>query len=130
LLYDGNCRFCRAQAQNLLRIAKRGAVEALNFQEPGVLERFPGITHAACMQMMHLVHPDGRVFKGFEGAVRAVATRPVLGLFAYAYYLPGIRLLCDTIYARVAANRYRLMGKAAGECPEGTCSLHFRKRKG
>jgi len=130
VLYDGHCRFCAAQAQRLLRWAGRNALDLVSFQDPGALDRFPEITHAACMAAMHLITPDGRVFRGFEAAVRALATRPVLGQIAWLYYVPGIRQLCDWIYRRIAANRYRLMGKAiaAGECAEGTCRLHVPKR--
>src|SRR5205823_1170141 len=114
-------------ARKLVALARAGAVEAVSFQEPGVLERFPGLTHEACMQAMYLITPDGRRFRGFEAAVQAVATRPVLGLVAQVYYLPGIRQLCDRLYAWVAANRYRFLGKtaAADTSTEGTCSLHF-----
>ncbi len=78
------------------------------------------------MQAMILVAPDGRRFHGFEAAVQAVATRPVLGWIAYTYYLPGIRQLCDRLYASVAANRYRILGKTVADaCTDGTCALHF-----
>lgn len=127
VLFDGQCRFCRAQSQNLLRLARPGAVEVRDFQQPGVLDAFPGITHAACMAAMHLVAPDGRVYRGFEAAVRAVATRPLVGRAAYLYYLPGLRWLCDRLYAVIAANRYRLWGRVE-ECTEGTCALHLRPR--
>jgi protein-S-isoprenylcysteine O-methyltransferase Ste14/predicted DCC family thiol-disulfide oxidoreductase YuxK len=130
LLYDGRCRFCTKGSRDLLRLARPGAVEARDFQQPGVLDPFPGLSHAACMRAMHLVCPDGRVFAGFEAAVRAVATRPVVGWVAYLYYLPGLRLALDLLYGLAARYRYRLMGKAvaAGACAEGTCSLHFGKR--
>jgi predicted DCC family thiol-disulfide oxidoreductase YuxK len=126
VLYDGHCKLCSRAARNLVAWARPGAVEAVSFQEPGVLDRFPGLTHEACMQAMVLVVPDGRRFRGFEAAVRAVATRPLLRIVASAYYLPGIRQVCDRLYAWVAANRYRIFGKtAADECTDGTCSLHF-----
>jgi predicted DCC family thiol-disulfide oxidoreductase YuxK len=128
LLYDGRCKFCTAQVKNLLRLAKPGVLEAVSFQDPGVLERFPGVSHEACMRAMQLIAPDGRVYQGFEGAVRAVATRPVLGWIAYGYYLPGFRLVCDLLYALIARYRYHLLGRAvaAGECDGGTCALHVR----
>src|SRR5690349_6774688 len=92
LLYDGHCKFCTAQSERLLRWARPGAVERADFQDPAVLARFPGVTHEACMRNMHLVTPDGRVFRGVEAAVRALATRPV-GRLGYVYYLPGLRQL-------------------------------------
>jgi predicted DCC family thiol-disulfide oxidoreductase YuxK len=73
------------------------------------------------------VTADGRVYGGFEAAVHVVATRPVVGWVAYAYYLPGLRLLLDILYGWIAEHRYLIMGKAvaAGECEGGTCALHF-----
>jgi predicted DCC family thiol-disulfide oxidoreductase YuxK len=126
VLYDGDCRFCQVQLGKLMALARPGAIEAVNFQQPGVLVRFPGLTHEACMKAMHLVTLDGRVYRGFEAAVRAVATRRIVGWLAYAYYVPGLRQLLDAAYRWIAARRYRIMGKAiaAGECPGGTCALH------
>jgi predicted DCC family thiol-disulfide oxidoreductase YuxK len=130
VLYDGHCRFCTAGARKLARLARPGALDLVSFQDPGALDRFPGLTHEACMRQMYLVTPSGRVHGGFEAAVQALATRPLLGLVARAYYLPGLRQLCDTVYKVIAANRYRLMGKAvaAGKCEGGTCALHFPPR--
>jgi predicted DCC family thiol-disulfide oxidoreductase YuxK len=127
VLYDGHCRFCAAQSQKLTAIARRAVVTTADFQESGILDKFPGISHEACMQAMHLVTPDGRVYRGFEAIVQAIATRPVLGLAAYVYYLPGLRQLCDRLYAFVAANRYRLWGRnrSPSHCESGTCALHF-----
>jgi protein-S-isoprenylcysteine O-methyltransferase Ste14/predicted DCC family thiol-disulfide oxidoreductase YuxK len=130
VLYDGQCRFCQKQSRNLLRLARPGAITLEDFHQPGVLDQYPGVSHAACMNAMHLICPDGRVFAGFEAAVRAVGTRPLLGLLASLYYVPGIRLLCDVLYSLVAAYRYRLMGRvvAAGECHDGTCALHLHRK--
>jgi predicted DCC family thiol-disulfide oxidoreductase YuxK len=131
VLYDGLCRFCTAQSKNLAALARPGAVEMVNFQDPGALDRFPGLTHELCMQAMILVTPEGQVVRGFEAAVRAVATRPILKYLAYLYYLPGLRQLCDLVYRLIAANRYRIMGKTVAEhgCKGGTCALHFPPRK-
>jgi len=85
VLYDGHCKLCTRGARKLVALARPGAVEAVSFQEPGVLDRFPGLTHEACMEAMVFVAPDGRRFRGFEAAVRAVATRPMLRILAFAY---------------------------------------------
>jgi predicted DCC family thiol-disulfide oxidoreductase YuxK/protein-S-isoprenylcysteine O-methyltransferase Ste14 len=132
VLYDGHCKFCTAGSERLLRLARPGAVERVDFQQPGALDRFPGVSHDACMVQMYLIEPDGRVFGGFEAAVRAVTTRPLLGWPARLYYLPGVRLLCDLFYRLLAAYRYRLLGKAvaAGECDGGSCALHFKPASG
>lgn len=127
VLYDGACRFCTAQSKNLLALARPGIMEAVDFQQPDALARFPGVTVEACQRAMHLVTPAGRVYKGFEAAVQTVATRPWIGRPAYLYYVPGIRLACDLLYALVARYRYRIMGKSP--CSDGACSIHFRREE-
>src|SRR5438309_11364846 len=126
LLYDGACRFCMTGMRRLLAWARPGAIEPVDFQQPGALDPFPGLTHESCMRQMHLVTPAGKIYGGFEAAVRAVMTRPILGWLARAYYLPGLRQLLDAVYRWIASHRYRLMGKAiaAGACPGGACALH------
>jgi predicted DCC family thiol-disulfide oxidoreductase YuxK len=125
VLYDGSCRFCLMAAKKLAALACPGSVQMTNFQAPGALDRFPGVSHVACMQAMHLVTPDGRLYRGAEAAVRALATRRFPGWFAYLYYLPGLKQVLDHTYAFLAARRYRLMGRAGErECASRTCSLH------
>ena len=101
--------------------AKR--VEPVSFQDEGVLGRFPGVSHEACMERIHVVRPDGRVYAGAEAIARLVARVPVVGWVAYLYYVPGVRQLVEWGYRVVARNRYRIAGRS-GECDGGTCSLH------
>lgn len=122
VLYDGHCRFCSSQVDTLRKMARKGAIDPVSFQDEGVLEQFPGVTYDECMRAMQLVTPDGRVYSGFEAAVRAVATRRVLGKLAFIYYVPIIKQLCDLVYWVIARNRYRLAGKQP--CEDGTCSIH------
>ncbi len=127
VLYDGLCRFCRAGARKLVALARPGALELLSYQEPGVLNQFPGVPLEACQRQLHLITPDGRVFGGVEAIVQALATRRGLGRLAYVYYLPGLRWLLDALYALIAAHRYWIMGRAAAEsCADGACAVHFR----
>jgi predicted DCC family thiol-disulfide oxidoreductase YuxK len=128
ILYDGQCRFCTEGSRRLEAWMRRACVERADFHLPSVLDRFPGLAHEKCMQRLHLVAPDGRVFAGVEAIVRALATRPLLGRLALLYFVPGLRQLLDGLYKVIAAHRYRLMGRAvaAGECEGGTCSIHFQ----
>jgi predicted DCC family thiol-disulfide oxidoreductase YuxK len=123
LVYDGLCRFCTGGARRLVRWMGPVEVELLDFQRPGALGRFPGLTHDACMKAMQLITPDGHLYQGFEAGVRAFAARRYLGRLALLYYAPGVRQILDWLYARVAANRYRIMGR----CEGGTCALHVSK---
>jgi predicted DCC family thiol-disulfide oxidoreductase YuxK len=126
VLFDGHCAFCRAQARRLASWTAGGApVTMRDFQEAGALDAFPGLTHAECMKAMQLVTPDGRVYPGAEAAARLVAMR-AWGVFAWLYYIPGIRWLCDRVYAWIARNRYRLAKKRReASCDGNACDVHF-----
>src|SRR5437763_11986250 len=112
MLYDGRCRFCAAGARRLEACMRPGWVERVDFQQPGALDRFPGLTYERCMERLHLITPDGRVFGGVEAIVRAVLTRPIVGKVALLYFVPGLRQLFDGLYRLIAANRHRPMGRA------------------
>ena len=122
VLYDGGCPFCRKQVARLVRLAGKHAPDVADLNHPDVPVVFPGLRHEALILAMHLVTPDGRVWRGVEAAVRALRPRPVIGWLARLYYLPGIRLAADFAYDRIAARRYRL--GAGPECPDGTCRVH------
>ena len=122
LLYDGHCRFCRRAARRLADLAgDRLTIES--FQEPGVLDRYPQVSHDECMREMKLVLEDGRV----EGGPRAVATAlrearsarwRAMGALLGA---PGVGALAGPVYRGVALARYGLGGS---DCPEGACARH------
>ncbi len=123
LLYDGHCPFCRAQVENLKKIAGRRFIPE-SFQDKGVLKRFPGVTYEACMQEIKLVTGDGRVLGGAAAIFFTLSLAPWLRPLRWIYPLPGLRQLLDWGYARVAENRYRIQ---AADCPDGTCRLHPEK---
>jgi predicted DCC family thiol-disulfide oxidoreductase YuxK len=123
VLYDGECRFCTRSAHTIQRRFGRDRVTLENFQEPGALQRHPGVTHAAAMRKMHVVTTDGRIFAGAEAIARIVATVRFVGWLAYLYYVPGIKQLADLGYALIARYRYKLFGRSEA-CDGGTCHLH------
>ena len=63
LLYDGDCAFCRRCVALLERWDRRGRVRAVPFQAEDALVGLPSIPRAALHQAMHLVAPDGAVYR-------------------------------------------------------------------
>jgi predicted DCC family thiol-disulfide oxidoreductase YuxK len=120
VLYDGHCRFCVAQMRRLERFLPRGRYDALSFQDAGVLDRFPGLSHDEAMRALQYIDEGGRIFAGVEAVVQALGLRAI-GKLALVYYVPGIRQALDAIYRKIARNRYRLAGTT---CEDGTCALH------
>ncbi len=126
LIFDGDCKFCRAQAQRLGRWAGEG-LDLKPLQTDGLLERF-GIPYDDAMAAMQLVTNTGR-YSGLAAVVVALRHRPILGRLAKLYYLPGLRQLGDLCYRIIARYRYAIMGRAVarGECDEGSCAIHLRR---
>jgi predicted DCC family thiol-disulfide oxidoreductase YuxK len=123
VLYDGHCRFCTASASAVARLFGTERVVLEDFQAPGVLGHYQGISYDACMKEMHVVTPDGRVFAGAEAFARLLMQVRGIGVLGRVYYVPGLRQLADGVYALIAKYRYRVLGRTA-DCDSGTCHLH------
>ena len=127
VIYDGQCEFCTRQAH---RMAGGGrSIVLRSFHDPGVLDDYPGLTFEMCMEGMKLIDPHGKIFDGAEAVIHAIAIRH---RFAGAiplllYNTPGVRWIADRVYAWVARNRYRIMGRSE-ECETGRCRLHRHSR--
>jgi predicted DCC family thiol-disulfide oxidoreductase YuxK len=123
VLYDGQCRFCTSSAHSLRRWIGPDHVVLADFQAPGVLDGYAGISRDACMKRMHVVMPNGRIFAGPEAFARMFATLRWIGWAAWVYYVPGLRQLANVVYDVIARYRYRLFGRTE-VCEDGTCHLH------
>ena len=66
VLFDGDCRFFTRSAHDLQRRFGRDRIALRNFQEPGALDAYPGVTFDAAMKRLHVVAHDGRVFAGAD----------------------------------------------------------------
>jgi predicted DCC family thiol-disulfide oxidoreductase YuxK len=126
VLYDGACSFCTSSAEALARRLGPRRVQTRDFQLPGVLDDYPGVTREAAMRQMHAVLPDGRVFAGAEAAARIASRLRPLGWLAWVYFIPGVRQLANLAYALVARHRYRLFGRRTpgAACKGDACSVH------
>lgn len=134
VLYDGDCAFCRAQAERVRRIA--GDVRVAPLQSS--LATVPWIDPDEAVTALHLVDRDGRAYAGAAAIVRLVRlTRPWLGALLLPYHLPGLRQLAERAYAWAAARRYALPGAqppgdgatdATAACDDGTCGVPWSER--
>lgn len=127
LLFDGECRFCRAQSDRLLGWAGPQVV-ARPLQEDGLLGELQ-IPFDEAMAAMQLVTSRGSRHEGLDAVVVALRHRSVLGWLLRLYYWPGIRQLADLGYRLVARYRYAIWGRAVarGECDGGSCQLHLHR---
>lgn len=125
MLYDGNCRICSSQARLVAGYNDDGLIELLDMNTPEAQARFPQVSPAAAQRELHLVAPDGSLYRGAE-AVRAILLRlPSLRGLGELLRLPGAIELARPIYAFVARNRY-LLGGRVERCDDGSCAVQDR----
>lgn len=127
VLYDGDCRFCTGQVQNLAWLGG-DRLAYLSLHDPSVARRYPDLTHEQLMEQMYLVTPEGKKYAG--AAVFRYLTRklPCLYLLAPLLHIPFSLPVWQWAYRQVAKRRYYLMGKISDQACDGdACSIHLRK---
>lgn len=120
MLYDGNCRICTAQAQTVESYNDDGLIEVLDMNSRAAMARFPQITPAMAQRELHLVGPDGSLYRGAEAVRETLLRLPSLRGLGELMHLPGAMSVARPLYAWVARNRY-LLGGRAEPCEDGAC---------
>lgn len=66
----------------------------------------PGVTARELSEAVHLIEPDGEVYKGAHAVFRLMARRPGLGGLLWLYrHAPGFSWISERIYRWVARHR-------------------------
>lgn len=126
VIFDGNCRFCRAQVERLARWDGTGQRLAfLSLHDPEVARRFPDLTYDQLMEEMYVVDRRGRRHAG-AAAIRYLSRKlPRLYVLAPLLHLPFSLPLWRWAYRQIAKRRYWL-GGAAMACDDEACRFHRR----
>jgi len=126
VIYDGHCKFCTGQVQNLARWDKGGKRLAfLSLHDPEVARRFPDLTYDQIMEEMYVVDTKGNRYGG-AAAFRYLTTRlPKLYVLAPLMHIPFTMPLWRWGYRQVAKRRYRIAGKTGDACDDA-CRVHLK----
>ena len=107
MLFDGSCGLCTRTVAVVRRLDTRDRIDVLDVARDwgAVSARFPALTRAACLEDMHVITPDGRVFRGYA-AYRAMAwALPAAWALLPLLYAPLARPLGERVYRAVARRR-------------------------
>jgi len=127
LVYDGDCGFCTASAQRLLRWSG-GSLEAIPWQMAD-LEAL-GLTPDQCTSAVQLVSPTARASGGAAVAAALLACRqPYRAAGALLAWRP-LHPIVERAYSLVAANRHRLPGSTCAISDGDEGSLDGVARQG
>lgn len=126
VVYDGNCRFCTSQVENLRRWDTKDRLAYLSLHDPEVATRFPDLTYDRLMEEMVVVDQQGNRHGG-AAAFRYLTTRlPRLYPLAPLMHIPFTLPLWQWGYRQVAKRRYRIAGKTGQSCENEACEVHFK----
>lgn len=105
LVYDGDCQFCRRWIARW-QSATSDAVSYLPFQDESIPGKFPEIPREDFAQAVHLILPDGSVYRGAQAVLRSLAEagkeRWLFGLYER---IPAFAELAELFYEEVATHR-------------------------
>ena|SRR5687768_17042300 len=126
VIYDGNCKFCTSQVENLRRWDTQGRLAYLSLHDPQVAKRFPDLTYDRLMEEMVVVDQHGNRHGG-AAAFRYLTTRlPRLYPLAPFMHIPFTLPLWQWGYRQVAKRRYRIAGKTGQSCENEACEVHLK----
>lgn len=101
VLYDQNCRFCKATKRVFERLDWMHVIDWRPLQEAVDI----GFSQEELMREIHLITPDGSAKKGFFAIRRMLLRFPLTGLIGLIMYLPFLKPAGRFGYSVVADNR-------------------------
>jgi predicted DCC family thiol-disulfide oxidoreductase YuxK len=113
LIYDDSCPVCVAAVSKAVRLDSMGLVslEPLSGARTAGYPDLP--SPAKLAKEIHLIAPDGAVYRGAEAVGRLASLFPRSKLLGRIILLPLVRPLARLVYGLVARHRLRL-SKALG----------------
>jgi predicted DCC family thiol-disulfide oxidoreductase YuxK len=116
LLYNGDCRFCRASARVVAALDRRRSLAILPLDDPAAAALLASVPAERRGQSMSVVQPDGWVLSAGDALIELTRVLPGGQLLASAVWRnQGLRRLFGRGY-RLAADRRALL---SGLTPDG-----------
>lgn len=109
IVYDGLCVMCKGLTKTIDHSTQKTAFAQVDFTKQSLPK---GVSAAAAERGIHVVGPDGTVYKNAAAILQILDAYPRWSWIARMGRLPLIRSLLELVYRWVAANRYLLWGPA------------------
>ncbi|MDO8502610.1 MAG: DUF393 domain-containing protein [Gemmatimonadaceae bacterium] len=108
-MYDGHCNVCRRLVRMVTKWDRRGDLEILPSQTPGLHARFQWIPAHAFLESVQVVeNGTGLTWQGAAALERLLDTLPKGPLISWIFSIPFARPIVERFYRWFARNRYRL----------------------
>ena len=127
VLYDDECPLCTFQMKVLSWLDWFNALALVPLSDPHAKEIAPQLSREDLLEAIHLVTPEGRIYRGAR-AIRFVGMRlPLLVPVALFLWIPGVIQIAEIIYQWIA--RHRLVLSRLFGCKDACAILPARKRE-
>ena len=110
VIYDGECGICGGNLHWLNRLDLFRRFVALPYQSEEVYRLCPQVKRVDCEVSLHLVLPDGRVFRGSDAFREIFLRMPLTAPLALIMAIPPLPSILRKLYPLLSENRYRLGG--------------------
>ena len=127
VLYDDECSLCTFQMKVLSWLDWLYALALVPLSDPHAKEIAPQLSREDLLEAIHLVTPEGRIYRGARALRFAGMRLPLLVPMALFLWLPGVIFLAEIIYQWIA--RHRLVLSRLFGCKDACAILPARKRE-
>lgn len=108
VIYDDECAFCVSQTRLLRQLDWFNAFRFQGISDPRTIQIIPNLRREDLEMAIHCVAKNGRIFRA-AGCFRFIAMRiPLLIPFALLLWIPGMIVIAEKFYIRIARNRHFL----------------------
>lgn len=108
VLYDGKCGLCQRSIFLLTLFDHLRRLRCINYWKMAERKAIaPKLTIATLDRAMHVIFPNGKVYRGFDGFRELAAHLPLLWLLLPILHAPGIAPMGRWVYAQIAERRKR-----------------------
>ena len=108
VIYDDNCPICAAGAVRLEKLDRMGLVRCVPLSEIPERPDMRTLSRAKLKDQMHLITPEGKVYRGAEAAGVLATLFPGSRLLGEFILLPGVRSVARRVYRLVARHRFKI----------------------
>jgi len=108
LIYDDNCEICNLGVEKVKELDKTQLIKLVPLSNPQVPPGLKLPTKEEMQKHMHLMSPDGQIYKGADAIALVASIFPESKFVGKLISFPLFRPIARLIYAIVARNRMKL----------------------
>ncbi|UCE24731.1 MAG: DUF393 domain-containing protein [Candidatus Zixiibacteriota bacterium] len=105
VIYDDNCPLCLAAIGQVRQLDRLGLVNLVALSDVTGRAASALPAHRKLLEQMHLVTPEGRVYRGADAVGVLARVLPKSRYIGNFILLPGVRQLARIIYRLIARHR-------------------------